>query len=313
MILQKWKTSGAAVQGVDHIHAKVPCQDNIASAHGNGTHAIALSDGGGSRKFSHVGSEYATRAAAALMVEKFDEYYARMEEIAAGGPKAEKLGLRLRLEILDTVLNAMRTQVNEERTLYDMGCTLQFAAVKNGRYLVGHVGDGVIAALYQQGLSRRVEVLSHPENGEGPNVTFFVTDHNAEQHLRLSFGECRQLEGILMMSDGPEEVLYGAATGMHPNTLKLFDNFVGLRGAEYAAALQKFLSANISKHSFDDLSLNVLYLETIEGGKASPSYREELFEGIVSNEQVLRVSSYACLLDATLPATRRDDLSFLRC
>ena len=313
MILQKWKTCGTAVQGVDHIHAGVPCQDNVASAAGQGVHAIALSDGGGSRKFSHVGSEYATRAAAELLVEKFDEYYNRMEEVALGGPKAEKIALRLRLEILDAVLAAMRTQVNEERTLYDMGCTLQFAAVKNGRYLAGHVGDGVIAALYQRGLERRVEVLSHPENGEGPNVTFFVTDHNAEEHLRLTHGECRQLEGILMMSDGPEEVLYSGAGGMHPNTLKLFDNFVGLRQADYTAALAKFLESNIARHSFDDLSLNVLYLETAEWQKLNLAYREELFAGVTSTEQVQRVSSYAYLLDPSVPAKRQDDLSFLRC
>ncbi len=313
MILQKWKTCGTAVQGVDHIHAGVPCQDNVASASGQGVHAIALSDGGGSRKFSHVGSAYATRAAAELLVEKFDEYYNRMEEAANGGDKAKKVALRLRLEILDTVLSAMRSQVTEERTLYDMGCTLQFAAVKNGRYIAGHVGDGVIAALYQRGLTRRVEVLSHPENGGGPNVTFFVTDHNAEEHLRLTHGECRQLEGIIMMSDGPEEVLYSGAGGMHPNTLKLFDNFVGLREAEYTAALAKFLESNIARHSFDDLSLNVLYLETAEWGKLTPAYREELFAGVVSTEQTRRVSSYAYLLDPSVPAHRQDDLSFLRC
>ena len=313
MILQKWKTCGTAVQGVDHIHAKVPCQDNVASAAGNGVHAIALSDGGGSRKFSHVGSAHATRAAAELLVAKFDEYYNRMEEAAAEGEKAKKVALRLRLEILDAVLCAMRAQVTEERTLYDMGCTLQFAAVKNGRYIAGHVGDGVIAALYQRGLNRRVEVLSHPENGGGPNVTFFVTDHNAEEHLRLTHGECRQLEGIIMMSDGPEEVLYSGAGGMHPNTLKLFDNFVGLREAEYTAALAKFLESNIARHSFDDLSLNVLYLETAEWGKLTPAYREELFAGVVSTEQTVRVSSYAYLLDPSVPARRQDDLSFLRC
>ena len=111
MILQKWKTCGTAVQGVDHIHAKVPCQDNVASAAGNGVHAIALSDGGGSRKFSHVGSAHATRAAAELLVAKFDEYYNRMEEAAAEGEKAKKVALRLRLEILVAVHCAMRAQV----------------------------------------------------------------------------------------------------------------------------------------------------------------------------------------------------------
>ncbi|MBR6726681.1 MAG: protein phosphatase 2C domain-containing protein, partial [Clostridia bacterium] len=215
MILQKWKQCGIAVQGKDHIGAGVPCQDNVAAASQNGVHAIALSDGGGSRRFSQIGSEHATRAVCRLLVEKFDDFYIRMDKIKNGHPKAEKMLLRLRLEILDAVIDALRAQVTPERALPDFGCTLQFAAVKDGRYFAGHVGDGVIAALYQRGLERCVEVLSHPENGDGPNITFFVTDHNAKDHLRLVHGECFQLEGILMMSDGPEEVLYNATGGMH--------------------------------------------------------------------------------------------------
>ena len=311
MILQKWKQCGIAVQGKDHIGAGVPCQDNVAAAEANGVHAVALSDGGGSRRFSQVGSEYSTRAVCALLVEKFDDFYTRMDKIEKGHPKAEKMLLRLRLEILDAVMAALRSQVTPERALPDFGCTLQFAAVKDGRYIAGHVGDGVIAALYQRGLNRRVEVLSHPENGDGPNITFFVTDHDAKDHLRLTHGECRQLEGILMMSDGPEEVLYGAG-GMHRNTLKLFDNFAGVGREEYTAALEKFLKSSISKHSFDDLSLNVLYLESVDTAALKPTYRNELFAGVTSLSQVLRMSSYAYLLDASLPAKSRDDLSFLR-
>ena len=313
MILQKWKQCGAAVQGVDHIHANVPCQDNVAHAAMNGVYAIALSDGGGSRKFSHIGSEHATKAACELLVQKFDTYYSILDQIKGGDPKADKLLLRLRLEILDAVLSAMRAQTTAERTLYDFGCTLQFTAVKDGRYIVGHVGDGVIAALYQKGLSRKVEVLSHPENAGAPNVTFFVTDRDAEAHLRLSHGECRQLEGILMMSDGPEEVLYTTAGGMHKNTQKLFDNYMGHGRAEYTAALEKFLKGNIAKHSYDDLSLNVLYLETADYAALSPEYKQEVLEGVTAKNQVRHISSYACLLDPSTPAKGADDLSFLRC
>jgi len=57
VILQKWKQCGVAVQGKDHITANVVCQDNVASAFADGVYAIALSDGGGSRKFSQIGSE----------------------------------------------------------------------------------------------------------------------------------------------------------------------------------------------------------------------------------------------------------------
>lgn len=312
MILQSWKQCGTAVQGKDHINAGVVCQDNVASACKNGVHAIALSDGGGSRKFSEVGSAYSTRAVCALLVEKFDDFYARQQQIAEGGPKADKLLMRLRLEILDTVLDALRTQVTPERALPDFGCTLQFAAVKDGRYIVGHVGDGVIAALYQRGLARRVEVLSHPENGGGPNITFFITDHDAKDHLRLQHGECHQLEGILMMSDGPEEVLYNATGGMHQNTLKLFDNYAGVCREQYEANLSRFLGRTVARHSFDDLSLNMLYLESADAASMSPEYREELLAGIEGAGQVKRVSSYAYHLDASRDAGAPMDLSFLR-
>ena len=312
MILQKWKQCGVAVQGKDHIDAGVVCQDNVAAASANGVHAIALSDGGGSRKFSQIGSEYSTKAVTALLVEKFDDFYARMERIRAGGKEAASRLLALRLEILDAVLCALREQVTAERTLLDFGCTLQFAAVKDGRYFAGHVGDGVMAALYQRGLARRVEVLSHPENGEGPNVTFFVTDHNAKDHLRLVHGECRQLEGILMMSDGPEELLYSAANGMHQNTQKLFDNFAGVGAVQYRDNLEHFLNRTVARHSFDDLSLNLLYLENADNTAISAEYEKELFAGIEGAGQIKRVSAYAYMLDPSLPAGESVDLSFLK-
>ncbi len=311
MIIQKWKQCGVAVQGKDHIEAGVVCQDNVASAAANGVYAIALSDGGGSRKFSQIGSEFSTRAVSELLTERFENFYERMERIAQGGPKAQALLLGLRLEILDHVLNALRTQVTAERSLPDFGCTLQFAAIKGGRYIAGHVGDGVMAALYQRGLSRRVEVLSHPENGDGPNITFFITDHNAKDHLRLMHGECHQLEGILMMSDGPEEVLYDAASGMHQNTQKLFDNYAGVPTAQYRANLERFLQRTVARHSYDDLSLNLLYLESVDKDAISPDYREELLAGIGGEGQLRRTSAYAYFLDPTAPAGAPVDISFL--
>lgn len=311
MIIQKWKQCGVAVQGKDHIEAGVVCQDNVASACANGVYAIALSDGGGSRKLSQIGSEFSTRAATELLTLRFDDFYDRMERIKAGGSKASEQLLGLRLEILDYILNALRAQFTAERTLADFGCTLQFAAVKDGRYIAGHVGDGVMAALYQRGLSRRVEVLSPPENGDGPNITFFITDHNAKDHLRLLHGECRQLEGILMMSDGPEEVLYDAASGMHQNTQKLFDNCAGVPTAQYRANLERFLSRTVARHSYDDLSLNLLYLESVDRTALPAAYAEELFAGVTGAGQIKRISSYAYFLDPTAPAGEPVDLSFL--
>lgn len=312
MIVQKWKQCGTCVQGIDHKAAGVVCQDGVAAAAANGVHAIALSDGGGSRKLSQIGSAVSTRAVCALLVERFDELYVRMEHISRGGHKAARELTELKLEILDAVLAALRAELTPERKLADFGCTLQFFATKDGRYVAGHVGDGVIAAIYQRGLSRAVEVLSHPENGDGPNITFFVTDHNAREHLRLQHGYAPQLEGVLMMSDGPEEVLYHPQTGMHPNTQKLFDNFVAVGLARYEAILKQFLEKTVAGRSFDDLSLNLLYLETVDESTVSPEYREELLCGIRGAGQVKQISAEGYLLDETRPEGAPSDLAFLR-
>lgn len=312
MILQKWKQCGVAVQGKDHIASGTVCQDNVAALAANGVQAIALSDGGGSRKLSHIGSALATKAAVELLTERFDELYDRLMEIKKGGNGSEKALSRLRRSILDRVLAPLYAAVTPEQTMRDFGCTLQLAAVKGDRYLVGHIGDGVIAALSRRATERRIRVLSHPENGGAPNITFFVTDHNAEEHLRLSCGQSDTLEGILMMSDGPEEVLYSPVAGMHPNTRKLFENFGGLMRAEYTAALTKFLQRSIAAHSFDDLSLNLLYLDAADRDSLRPAALEEMLSDITSPAQVTRVSSYAYFLDPTVPPVTEGDLSFLR-
>ena len=83
-----------------------------------------------------------------------------------------------------------------------------------------------------------------------------------------------------MMSDGPEEVLYNATGGMHQNTLKLFDNYAGVCREQYEANLSRFLGRTVARHSFDDLSLNMLYLESADAASMSPEYREELLAGI---------------------------------
>ena len=115
-----------------------------------------------------------------------------------------------------------------------------------------------------------------------------------------------------MMSDGPEEVLYTAAGGMHQNTLKLFDNFAGMPRRQYEENLERFLSRTIARHSYDDLSLNLLYLETVDAAAVSEEYRDELLAGIEGAGQVKRVSTYACYLDSTLPRGAAADLSYLR-
>ena len=115
-----------------------------------------------------------------------------------------------------------------------------------------------------------------------------------------------------MMSDGPEEMLYSPVGGMHANTRKLFDNYNGVGCAKYGVALQRFLANTVAEHSYDDLSLNLLYLECVDEGKVDGAYRAELFEGVTACSQVKRVSSYAYHIDASLKPEGSTDLPFAK-
>ena len=51
---------------------------------------------------------------------------------------------------------------------------------------------------------------------------------------------------------------------------------------------------------------------SVDTATLKPNYRNELFGGVTSLSQVCRMSSYAYLLDASIPPKSNDDLSFLR-
>ena len=176
---------------------------------------------------------------------------------------------------------------------------------------MGHIGDGVIAGLFNSGANEMLRVLSHPENGEQINITFFMTDPDAIEHFRISIQRHTNLTGIMLMSDGPEEVLYHPINGMHINCLKLFHNFNNNTCDEYNKILNKFLNNQIAKYSYDDLSINILYLSTIDTEKARVDVIKDVVMDIKNFNQIEDVSAYAKFLDGTTQYKDKDDLSSL--
>ena len=62
----------------------------------------------------------------------------------------------------------------------DMACTFLFAAIGTTHALYGQVGDGAIVTTN----NGEREVVFWPESGEYANMTRFVTDEDADAHLR---------------------------------------------------------------------------------------------------------------------------------
>ena len=133
------------------------------------------------------------RAAAELAADRFAQYQ-ECEDAEA-----------VRQEMLSVLRHELTEEAEKHRcNIHDLACTLLLAAVSENRFLLAHIGDGVIGYLDGDTL----KVASVPDNGEFANETTFVTSDKAAETMRLFKGELRDKAAFVLMSDGTEHSLY---------------------------------------------------------------------------------------------------------
>lgn len=297
MIVKHYKQCSLEVIGKDHVQSGLPCQDKTAYAKGDGVRAIVLADGAGSKKNSDLGADIATKTIATMLMEHFDEYYLLLENEPLKGNKLS----RILVSQVYKNLNAKASEV-ENLSVYEMASTLLFVAMKEDKYIQGHIGDGLIGELVSQEQGLEVRIRSYPENNGAPNITFFITDSDAVDHFRITSGTVpSNVKGFVLMSDGPEEVLFDPVKKtINQYIQNLFAMYKGTSLTAYKQTLERFLSEQISKYSYDDLSMNFLYVENepfsyyIEKGHG---YMQNLIDKINQGARVLQTSAYSFEID----------------
>lgn len=188
-----WKTIQAAAQGRGHIQTQTPCQDKTFALWENGVQVIALADGAGSAPLSHLGAACVTQYICRDFAEHFDQYF------------QDNDGVGVKTHLLSCILDALSVLAEEQAcALKDLASTLLFVAMKDGQYILGHLGDGVIGYLKENALL----VASMPENGEFSNTTVFTTSANALASMKMMRGHLGEIGGFVLMSDGTAESLY---------------------------------------------------------------------------------------------------------
>lgn len=298
MIIEKIRHASMCVTGKDHIKRGAECQDRTHYIKKNGVHVLSLSDGAGSREKSQYGAEIATKSICDFVSNNFIELIILSEKRGKNQEEINRDLAKLKNMIIDYVQKDLNEFVykNNGISLNDLSCTLLFVAVRNNQYLLGHIGDGVIGALTSEMGNETLKVLSHPENGGAPNITYFITDENAIDHLRVSSGELPNLKGLILMSDGPEDALYSKNDGLNDNTYIIFEGFKGSLMKDYEQFLKMVLENKISEISYDDLSLNILYHDVINTKVIN---NEEIIKEILNNisiEQIISLSKYSVLI-----------------
>lgn len=233
-----------AVQGRGHIKDNIPCQDKTYSLCKNGTHVIALADGAGSAKFSHFGAAYVTKKICENLVDEFNLYF------------EEKDGVAVKRKILNFLLNGLETMAFENSaTLKDFASTLLVVAISLDRYIIIHIGDGVIGYLKDNEL----KVATQPDNGEFVNTTFFVTSKDVVKKMRLMKGYLNSIKGFILMSDGTEVSFYNKKEKTLTSSLIPIMNLMNYVNSE---DLQNELLCSfetiIKKNTVDDCSISIL-------------------------------------------------------
>jgi serine/threonine protein phosphatase PrpC len=309
MIFQINKNAHTYIQGTSHKSNKLPCQDRTFYIEENGLYVMTLADGAGSKEYSHFGADIVTQVTARIVAASFAEYIQKLEEHGKSTLEIEQNKRFVKESILDRLMKQLEDYAltNNIPSVKELAATLLFCAVDyRNRFIIGHIGDGLIGASFLTQDDGYSMVLSEPENGDQSNITFFVTDDKAIEHFRIQSGVFSNLEAIYLMSDGVADVFYSSNEGLSDQIREFAMKYSGKSRAEYMDYLTNVLELKISEESSDDLSVNLLMVERLEEQNLSIDYVNQLLQPIRSKEHVFRLSPYAVAFHPSLRSTRLD-------
>jgi hypothetical protein len=216
-----------------------------------------VSDGAGSAQFGEVGSEIACEAGGKTL----------LEIVEASGEAGLVADVAIKL------LDVIRMRIGEAArargvTARALACTLLGAVVGPTRALYFQVGDGAI-------VSREIETLAPvfwPESGEYANMTYFVTDSEALEHLRVDVRNAP--DEVSLFSDGIQRLalVFATETAHEPFFAPMFK---ALRASSdeqtdsLCIALERFLNSDAINERTDDDKTLILATRSAGAGSVS--------------------------------------------
>lgn len=241
-----WKSASSYVTGRGHFAKNIPCQDRtfeFINKHSTGVfYGVSLADGAGSYKLSDVGAEIITKEILVYLKSNFSNLL-KIKNVSRKILQyiEERLSIEAKKRAID---------------IKELSSTLLFVVVKKNKFIVGHIGDGVIGVLDKKD---NVSVLSHPNNGEYSNSTFFTTTESYPDRLRIIRGNIVDSVGFILMSDGSDESLYDSRTKKIAPISAEIINWLNVGSSEEVSiAIQSNLNELIKQKTFDDCSLGIL-------------------------------------------------------
>ncbi len=229
------KTVYTYITGAHHKAENKECQDIVKSFSNDELSVIALCDGAGSKKHGTKAAETVANATIDFIKSNFQSF----------NPTVFVDSINNQLELLD---------LNEKNA----GTTLIFVAANKNKYIVGHIGDGVILKGNEEGFN----VLSAPENGHIVNITYFLPSERADEHFRMQSGAIKEKTAFILSSDGASDFLYDPKNGVGYNACNIFYQWAKEKTkAECESNIQNALQTELAKYTSDDMSIALLITE----------------------------------------------------
>lgn len=243
-----WKYAASSVIGTSHQNnPDGVCQDSHTCRYLEGDYPLLVaivSDGAGSASHSKYGSRCACEYVDSRVIEASPEALFTSD---------------FALDVLQGLRRRLKDAADEVGlTLREFACTLLVAIVNGRRAAFWQIGDG--AMCFRIRGSETYQYAFWPEKGDYANVTFFVTDANAEEHLEFDVTDSEIVE-LAAFSDGLErlaldfvagEAHAGFFNGLFPHLGTLEPGY----SARISSQLTDFLgSERVNRRTDDDKTL----------------------------------------------------------
>ncbi len=211
--LSRWACTGAKVIGRSHKRNNGRCEDHWSKCRQNAVGlcgevvAACVCDGAGSVTFGYVGASVVSSTLTKWLVRNFPFAHSAFTD-------------DIKAELMPHLLSKLRRIASRQQTtLRNLATTIVAVAVaEDGRGIAIHLGDGGIIGRFGSDL----RAISLPMKGEFANETYFVSDRDAADRIRiLRWGpggtcdgesECDTANGYLLFSDGLETSLLHRTT-----------------------------------------------------------------------------------------------------
>lgn len=195
-----WRHLCACATGTSHVSGGTPCQDSgfvapVKSPKGNSFLIALAADGAGSAAYSAEGAELACEAAGRFLCEHI--------EMSGDDVLSTDLALKCLEQVRSAIFSAADARQNTSR---EYACTLVGCIVGPTEALAFQMGDG--ALVFSSGTG--FYPVFWPDAGEYANMTYFVTDENAEKRLQATI--VRAPDEIAVMTDGLQRLALVFAT-----------------------------------------------------------------------------------------------------